>query len=243
MSSNLNAFNRFLTQATESIMCGPDCQREKTIQELQQNINTAKTNQAMGPYNVEMAVKNYITYTKGESAYNDYNEARLTKQAKGIATSMQTSFNENAKNTSEMIQQYSGLLNNYEYIVELYNNYLIKNKELEKEIKKMDSDVLTNNRKTYYEDQQIDVLNSYYWLFLILYMIIWILFILFIFVFPSRLTKFKLIGIGFLLLIYPHVATGIFIIIYKIYNSITSVLPKNVYKDLADRNTTIYQSD
>jgi len=242
MSSNLNAFNSFLNKATESIMCGPDCQREKTIQELQQKINTAKTNQAMGPYNVEMAVKNYITYTKGESAYNDYNESRLTKQANGISTSIEKSFKEKTENTSEMIQQYSGLLNNYEYIVELYNNYLVKNKELEGEIKKMDSDVLTNNRKTYYEDQQIDVLNSYYWLFLILYMIVWILFIIFIFVFPSRLTKFKLIGIGFLLLIYPHVATEIFILIYKIYNSITSVLPKNVYKNISDQSIMFYEN-
>jgi hypothetical protein len=242
MSSNLNAFNSFLNKATESIMCGPDCQREKTIQELQQKINTAKTNQAMGPYNVEMAVKNYITYTKGESAYNEYNEAKLTKQANGISTSIEKSFKEKTENTSEMIQQYSGLLNNYEYIVELYNNYLVKNKELEGEIKKMDSDVLTNNRKTYYEDQQIDVLNSYYWLFLILYMIVWLLFIIFIFVFPSRLTKFKLIGIGFLLLIYPHVATEIFILIYKIYNSITSVLPKNVYKNISDQSIMFYEN-
>ena len=231
---NINDFNKFLNLAAESIICGPDCQREKTAETLRQKVINAKTNQVMAPYNIETSIKNYITYTRGEAAYDEYNEAKLTRQANEISASIQNSFKENADITREMAQQYFVLFNNFENVLELYSNYFKKNKELEKEIKKMDSDILTNNRKTYYEDQQIDVLNSYYYFFIIIYIIIWILFFIFIFIFPSKLTRFKLFGIAFLLLIYPFIATPIFLLIYRIYYSITRVLPKNVYKNISE---------
>jgi len=229
---NINDFNKFINLASESLSCGPDCQREKTAEKLRQRVINARTNVITAPYRVERSIKKYITYTRGEAAYEEFNERQLTIKAQEISAELNTLFNEFSGDIKGNISQFSGLLANYSNIIELYNNYLKKNKELEETIKSKNSDVLTNNRKTYYEDQQIDTLNSYYHLFFIAYVIMWILFLIFIFIFPSSVSKIKLLGILFLLLIYPLIGTQIFILFFNIFHSIINLFPKNVYKDL-----------
>lgn len=229
---NINDFNKFLNLASESLTCGPECQREKTGEELRQNVLRARTNVITAPYQVETSIKKYITYTRGEAAYDEFNEVQLTRKAQEISTELNELFNQFSGEIRGNISQFSGLLINYNNIIELYNTYVKKNKELEETIKSKNSDVLTNNRKTYYEDQQIDTLNSYYQLFFIAYAIIWVLFVVFIFVFPSPSSKITLIGIAFLLLIYPLIGTQIFVFFFNLFHLIISIFPKNVYKDL-----------
>ena len=54
-------------------------------------------------------------------------------------------------------------------LVTILQNVVFKG-NLEKKFKEQSNDVLTNNRKTYYEDQNITSLNSiYYYILLIIY--------------------------------------------------------------------------
>jgi hypothetical protein len=127
---------------------------------------------------------------------------------------------------------YSGLLLNFNHVSDLYIKLVQENTKLELEVKNKFSDVLTNDRKSYYEDQNIDNLRFYHKIFMGLYIIILIVFVVSIFMFPSSLSKGVLFAILIIFIIYPFVCNKIFLFLFNIYNSILNVLPKNVYKDI-----------
>jgi hypothetical protein len=115
--------------------------------------------------------------------------------------------------------------------VDLYTNYKKENVLLFKKLKDESNDVLTNERKTYYEDQQNDVLNVYYYYFLIvLYYIVVICFFIFSLIYPSSIDWKIRVFLGLLFVILPFISTFIFGKIIQIVYWLYSLLPKNVYK-------------
>jgi hypothetical protein len=56
--------------------------------------------------------------------------------------------------------------------LELYKNYYVKNKDAEKVIKYSHSDILTNDRKSYYENQEKNNLKGWYNIFYVSYYIL-----------------------------------------------------------------------
>ena len=108
----------------------------------------------------------------------------------------------------------------------------MENDDLEKELRSTTSDILTNDRKTFYEDQGIDNLNFYYSFVRIIYIIIAIGFTVSMFMFPSQLTLFKKIGIIVLLALYPFISTKVLSWVIQLYYAIINVLPKNMHRSL-----------
>jgi lipopolysaccharide export LptBFGC system permease protein LptF len=113
----------------------------------------------------------------------------------------------------------------------LYKKYKVENKELLKELKDDTNDVLTNERKTYYEDQRIDGLKFYYYYFLVtIYVICVICFAAFSFIYPSHssfgVRVATLIGLIALPFVSSWILGNIIALVYKAY----SLLPKNVYR-------------
>ena len=93
-------------------------------------------------------------------------------------------------------------------------------------------DVLTNERKTYYENQEIDSLKFYYLYFLIgIYVICVICFVIFSFTYPSQLSSIaKLLTIvAFIAL--PFFSTWILGMIIFLAHKVYNLIPKNVYKN------------
>ena len=154
----------------------------------------------------------------------------IQSDAEEQATTFQTNFNNDIADVEFEIHTYNGLKINYDHIVELYKQYLDENKELSQQLKDDTSDVLTNDRKTFYEDQGITNLNYYYYILIVIYVIIVICFVIFSFIYPSQSSwKMKLgMLIGFIIL--PFFSTNIlgYIIefIYKIYD----LLPTNIHR-------------
>ena len=128
-----------------------------------------------------LSFKNYLTYTKGDDAYNDYRDKELLLKANTIAHNFKKKFSEDIKTTAELYNTYSGLLINFNHVVELYVKLVKENNILGLEVKDKSEDVLTNDRKTYYEDQSINNLRFYYKIFLFLYIVVLIVFIISIF--------------------------------------------------------------
>ena len=210
---DVNKFNDFLDNANKVLSCDSNCQEQKKKDELKKKYLEAKTNLLTAPNQVETSYKNYLTYTKGDSAYNEYRDNELQQKAELVITTFKTNFNEGIEKAKESYDTYSGLLLNFE----------VKNKT---------SDVLTNDRKTYYEDQSIDNLSFYYYIILVIYIIFLIGFAVSIFVFPSASTRGTLIGILVFFIIYPFICVRIFKFLYYIKDKIMGVLPKDVYKDI-----------
>lgn len=229
---NMDKFNSFLDKATSVISCDSECQKNKSSEELKQKYLDAQLNLITAPNQVTVATKNYITYSQGEVAYNEYNEAKLTEIAKKITTTFKSSFDSQVKDLNITIDTYDGLLINFRNVVDLYTNYIKENAELKKELNETTKDIVTNDRKTYYQDQGISNLNSYYTYILVLYIITVVVYLVSIFVFPTSLSTFKKIIILLFLIIYPFISTRLLSWFISLYMKFVSILPKNVHTDI-----------
>jgi len=234
MSANfsLDNFNELMNQANQIITCGPSCMQQNKSQQLEQNYLDAETNMVNAPQQLFTAKKEFITYTKGENGYNQYIDSQLQEKADEIAKTYQTKINNDITKIKTQLKTYNGLLLNFTNVYDLYKKYKVENAMLEKKLKGKTSDTLTNDRKTYYEEQGINNLKFFYIIFLCIYGFIVLVFLLSIFLVKTSV-KFSIrIVIFVLLVIYPFVCYWIFHLLYKFFIYIKSYFPKNVYNNL-----------
>ena len=232
-TNNLDKFNSMIDQATAAISCGPDCQNQQTSEQLKQNYLNAKTNLATAPNNVYVSRKNYIVYEEGLPAYNELIISELTEKAESLSSYYQTNFDTESENINFNIETYSGLLINIVNVFELYLKYKKENIELQKQLKDETNDILTNDRKTYYQDQGIDNLQFFYHYFLLLiYIIVVLCYIVYNFMYTTQLSVLVRIIIFVVMVLLPFFSTWILekivSFIYYVYN----LLPKNAHKQL-----------
>jgi len=230
-STQLNKFNSFIQKASDAIMCNSDCQKKRTSETLKQKYIDSKMNLASAPNQVQVSEKNYVEYTEGVSAYNELLDQRFSEQAAKISEKFLENFDSECGVVTSQIETYDALLINFKNVVDLFLKYKKENIELFIQLKKESNDVLTNERKTYYEDQQIDTLKFYYFYFLfILYTIVVLCFAIFSFIYPTQSSFMVKIGIFIGLLILPFISTYILGFIISILYKIYDIIPKNVYK-------------
>jgi hypothetical protein len=142
------------------------------------------------------------------------------------------------KKIKTQLETNQGILLNFKNIVDLYLKYKKDNAELFKQMKQTTNDILTNDRKTYYQDQQVDVLKFYYYYFILtIYIISVFCFGVFSLIYQSQ-TSWKIrLATFFGLILLPFVSTWILgLLVYIIY-TIYNLLPKNVYKGELDQIT------
>jgi hypothetical protein len=230
-SYNLNQFNSFLQKATDAITCNSECQRNRTIDRLKQKFINAQTNIASANNQLQVAEKNYVTFAEGEGEYNDLRQQQLQEKANLISEKFQENFNKETNQVVRQIETYDGILINFKNVVDLYFHYKKENIKLFKKLKQETNDVLTNERKSYYINQESDTLSYFYFYFLlIIYIIIFISYFLFSFIYPSNTSILKhiLIFIGFIVL--PFLSYFILAGIIYIGYIIVGFIPKNVYR-------------
>jgi hypothetical protein len=225
-----NKFNTLISKSSDATMCDSDCKKQSQIDKLKQNYLTSQANLSSASNEVEVAQKNYVIFTQGESGYNNLLDEQLQEKAEQIANNFTEYFQADSVKIETQIDTYEGLLLNFKNVFELYLNYKKENVQLIKDLKDETSDVLTNERKTYYADQKIDGLKSFYFYFLLtIYVFCVICFGVFSIMYPSQSNLIIKVAtfIGFILL--PFFSTWILgKIIYFIYN-LYELLPKNVY--------------
>ena len=229
---DLNQFNSFLQKATDAVTCNSECQRSRTIDSLKQQFENAQTNTQSANYQLQVAQKNYVTFSEGEGAYNDLLEQQLEDEVNLISQQFQEYFDKEATQTSRLIQTYGGILINFKNIVDLYFNYKNENIQLFEKLKEDTNDVLTNERKTYYIDQENDTLTYFYFYFLlIIYIIIVICYLVFSLIYPSDVSILKriliYIGLNILPFLSYFILAGVIYIGYKIFD----LIPKNIYRE------------
>jgi|LauGreSBDMM110SN_4_FD.fasta_scaffold00072_12 hypothetical protein len=222
-------FNNMIDLANQTLGCGPACQRDKSKNDLYQIYLDSKTNLITAPAQEFIAAKNYYIAAEGESGYNAYLENVLGEKARMLVDNIQTKFQKELTKLMTLIDTYKALNQNHNYTSELYNTHLKENKKLAKELKNNISDIFTNDRKTYYEDQGINNLYFYNKIFIFLYVIVIIVFIIFIII--GLRTRMAIISLIFLL-IYPFIIVPILLFFYSLGKRLFDMLPKNIYANL-----------
>jgi hypothetical protein len=229
---DFNQFNALIKQANESISCDATCMQNQKKQELTQRYLDAETNVVSAPQQLTTTLKDLITFTQGENGYNTYIDKELQNKADTIINTFKTKFNSDANTVISNIKKYAGILLNFNNIFDLYKKYKIENDELEKKLKITSSDTLTNDRKSYYQDEGLIRIRNYYYFFLFVYIFIVVVFILSMFLVKTDVKISIRIFILFLLIIYPFVCLWLFRLFEYVVNNIIDSFPKNIYKNL-----------
>jgi len=215
-----------------ALTCGPTCQRENKINELRQKYLDAQTNKLTAPQQVVNAEKDYYTFAEGTAAYDTIRTKELQDQANKLGGLMQENFIDEIYNIELLIKMYNIMLIDADNTLELYNDYEESITELNDEITGHKTTVVTNDRKTYYESQEI--INVKFWqrIMLFIYYLLVIVFFLGIFLANSSYGFFKKFGIFLLLALYPFYAGIIAKGVMRVITFITDLLPKNIYKTI-----------
>jgi len=229
---NQDQINDLLNKSADALLCGPTCQKLKITDELKQKYLDAETNIKTAPIKLEQTKKNYYIYSEGRPFYNNMLEDELKQKADKISELLAENFNEEISSALTMNQYLNTALINSEYTSELFKKYADENIELKLQLRDSRGDILTNDRKTYYETDAIIQLQLWYRLVWYIYYILMIVFAIAMVVSPSQLTMVKKVVIFVLLIFYPYYIDYIVRWIQGLYVNMYNKLPKNVYNDL-----------
>ena len=224
--------NELLEKSSDAIMCGPTCQKSRISEELKQKYLDAETNIQTAPIKLEQSKKNYYIYTKGNSYYDNMKEEELKSKADTISKLLEDNFNNELLSANIMNSYLNTALTNSENTKELLKQYLIKNSLLKVKLKESRGDILTNDRKNYYENNALNSLQLWYTFFWYIYYVL-VLIICLIFIFSS--SNFKIITkiiFSIIIIFYPYYIIYINKFINYVFLSIQSKISKNVYNDL-----------
>jgi hypothetical protein len=230
--STLNNFNSFIQQATQTIVCGPECQKDNKTQQLYQKYLASKENLLTAPSQIQSATKNYIVFTEGEASYDEFHKSQLNNQARKITNSYKRNFNQTINKINTEIDTREGLLLNLLNVMDLLKKYHRENNILNIKLRKTSNDILTNQRKSYYQNDGIEILYSYFFWLIVIYIFIFVIFIIFNLVFQTKIDFKYRIVITILLIIYPFISFYLLQFIIYLYNLIISILPKNVHNEI-----------
>ena len=228
---DVGKFNDFINKASELLSCDESCQREKKQVQLKEKFLKAKVNYMTAPAQVETSYKNYLTYTEGDVAYNEFNKKVLSEKARELAKQFASEFEEQIQKAKSLVSTYDGLFVNFVHVVEYYNELVRKNNAMSLGLKNKSSDIVTNDRKTFYEDQKVDSLYFYYRIILFIYLIVLISYAVSIIFRPADMGRKKQTIILVIFIIYPFIAARLFLYVGDLYEKLKTVLPKNVYKN------------
>ena len=226
MVFDINKLNALIEQASGALSCDANCQKDQQIASLRQKIEEAVDNQKYAPQRVNKAVKDYIVFSKGTPVFNDYQTDTLTKEAQEDVKNYTAQFEDIAAQTQTSLDSYKSLLLNYTNLSTSYEQYYAENQRLLQQFNKATSDTNTNQRKTFYEDENIKSLDYYYSIIRFLYVIVLVVYCYFFISRSFSLFSFWLKLIVLIVMIaYPFVSTRLLNGFIWLYLKIVSVLP------------------
>lgn len=234
----VNKINSLIQQINGQLQCGPECQKLKKDERLKELYEKALINIESAPQQLNRAEKNYYVETQGLDYYNDVMTERYVIDSETDADSRIKKHTELVDSIKSTSANYSSSVKYRERMDELLNKLIKENKALNGKIEKYISTTTTNDRKTYYEDQQID--NVLTWIKIMKYLF-WIVFIVLcvkLFVINKNFEKMVFIQV-FLLALAPNFLIPLFVALLKfIYTKIVDFINlfkiKDAYSDIKD---------
>lgn len=183
----------------EDIECNEMCKGNKTGEALYNEYLSAKQNATTAPSKLQASVEKYYTYTKGKDAYNTYLEDVLNKKSDQIKGIINKVFLENVSDVKQNIERYKESHITFTTLIELYHKYFKENDLLIHRISNTTSDILTNERNSYYQSQNTESTTYYNKTMVYIYITLVIICIALMFMRPNNVeTKIKAFVILFL---------------------------------------------
>jgi hypothetical protein len=231
MVFDIDKLNALIDQASGALSCDANCQKDQQIATLRQQIQVAVDNQKNAPQRVNKAVQDYIVYSKGTPVFNSYQVDSFTEEAQEDIKKYTAQFEDIVAQTQINLDSYKSLLLNYTNLSTSYEQYYAENERLRQQLNKANSDTNTNQRKTFYEDENIKSLDYYYSIIRFFYIIVIVVYCYFFLSGSFSLFSFWLKLIVLIVMItYPFFSTRLLNGFIWLYLKIVSVLPSMPFK-------------
>jgi hypothetical protein len=200
-SSLSETANKILQQSQEQLTCDRDCQRLK----LQGELSKAERNYGFAPTNLLEAKAKYISFND-----NIPYEQVLASLKEDDSQSKIKNFNSTIKNTIDNIntlfRTYQKSNESYKNVLDLHYNLNENKDDIFNFYERINDNIITTERKSYYDSQKYENLKKWYNYFLWVYIIIFIIFVIVVMIkIKNYILKILTIAI-------------VFIISYNLYN-------------------------
>ena len=138
-----------------------------------------KLNLESAPKRFEDAERNYYTFQKGDTWYNNFKEEQYAKVSKKATDKMISEFKQDKKQLIDVIHEYDSLMIYQKNMKELKDTHLKENEKLKSNIKKLKNEENMNRRKAVYHERSVEKnekrthwLKYLYWILLIVLIIV-----------------------------------------------------------------------
>jgi len=225
----LNSFNELIQQSSQAVLCPPgsECDTNKNTTSLYKKYVDSERNLSQAPMNVDVAEKNYYSYTLGDSGYDAYQTEKFSKEVDGIVKTKIDDFVKKMTEIRKTNENIRYITINTENVEELNNKYDTENKEMTLQVVNSGSDLLTNDRKTFYEKQNYDILLKWYSLWFYIYYGLFIVFCIMVIVGKSNYSLVAKIGMILFFLFYNFLFYYAILYGISFVKYINNLLPKN----------------
>ena len=153
--------DQMIADANDVIGCGPECQRERRINELQREVNEAKLQIQNAPSDLRRAEQELITFQNGSAAYTEEMRRRYEKEGAAFVKERVLQHETIVRDANTIIDELDTSETYMDNARELLDVKIGKNKLLKSEIDTNTGIVRTNNRRGQYRDEQIDTYSRY----------------------------------------------------------------------------------
>lgn len=230
-TSLLNNYNDMITVMTNNAVCDASCQYDASLNALYNAMQNAKLNEKQAPYLFEEAEKAYYEFL-GESVPNDFTNQKYLEKYDLLVDEYKIKLDESIKNARKLNENYNTMYINTKNSYDLYLANSALNEKLRKQFNITASDVITNERKSVYENEGLATLQTHGKILFYLHILFVFCFIIAIFYYKTNLSIYSKIGLIILIILQPLIGRVIMYIINKITSLIKTFLPKNVYLTL-----------
>jgi hypothetical protein len=231
---SLSSFNQMIKDPYNAIMCAPgtECHKNSKKTSLEKALKEAKENEETAPKKLDIAEKNYFTFVLGERGYKEMLEERIRENSVKEIAETERKFKEYLKETGELIQEHNMVITNYKHSHELFKTYAIKNERTEKGIQGVKTGIVTNDRKSYYENQKVDNLRFIHQLLKWGYILVAIIICYFAVNVTPTPSLPKQIGLVLFFVLLPFLMNWIVLLQIVVFERVKSKIPENVYLSL-----------
>jgi hypothetical protein len=231
---DISNLNNFIQNANSSLECGVDCQNENQASKLQEDMIKAQQNLSTAPEEYEKATQAYLMFTKGEKEYSDYQETQFQKQADAMANKIKQEITKSIHILNKNIDLNSTLVKQLTYQTELTTEVQNVNTQVESDTWLSSMKIITNDRKSYYEEQVISSQLFYTLMLSYMYMALVFIYILTAISMKTNISWITHVLVVLFFVFFYTYGKYVFYFIIYLFNYIWAFLPKNVYSTLSD---------
>jgi hypothetical protein len=235
-SSFLTSINSLISNANDSVLCGPECLEKQKKEQAKTQLENAKRNLATAPQQLKDAEKEYILLTEGPSAWTAKDMTNQQESWLDSGKTLHTHFSETLTHVKEQNNSWTQTQTQLRYAQSMVKDYQEKRRDLEKRFSITQNQTHVNQRKTVYEDEELTYLNRFFSFFLFVYHIVLFVAVIGIIAFTNFSRIQKILWV-ILFIFFPYsihlfwVPTFLFLLesVKRLY---TFFIPENVYMNM-----------